>query len=89
MSLQTGKLVSPSLLLLAVSVQPYSRDLPPWPNRLYVYATPSHATNIVPLDSSHSADLLFIHVLLETLVEVFPPLEQQRMANELEPWGEL
>ena len=38
---------------------------------------------------SHSSDPLFVHILLEALVEMLPPFEQQRMANELEPWGEL
>ena len=39
--------------------------------------------------SSHSSDLLLIHILLEALVEVFPPCEQERIANELEPRCEL
>jgi hypothetical protein len=52
--------------------------------------TPCHASlsHLRPI-LLHSSDLLLVHVLLQTLVEVLPPLEKQRMANELEPWGEL
>jgi hypothetical protein len=39
--------------------------------------------------SSHSPDLLLVQELLETRIEVLPPLEQHRFANELEPWREL
>ena len=37
----------------------------------------------------HSANLLLVHVLLKTRVKVLPPVEEQRVANELEPRGEL
>lgn len=37
----------------------------------------------------HSSYLLLIHVLLEALIQVFPPFEEQRMADEFEPRGKL
>lgn len=37
----------------------------------------------------HPTDLLLVHVLLEARVKVLPPVEEQRVANELEPGREL
>ena len=39
--------------------------------------------------SEHSADLLLVHVLVEAAVQALPPLEEHRVADELEPRGEL
>jgi hypothetical protein len=38
---------------------------------------------------SHPSDLCFAQVLLETRVEVVPPLIEHALANQLEPGGEL
>lgn len=37
----------------------------------------------------HAADLLLVKVLVEAGVKVSPPLKQHRVADELEPRGEL
>jgi hypothetical protein len=37
----------------------------------------------------HAADLLLVEVLVQTSVKVLPPLEEHRVADELEPGGEL
>lgn len=34
-------------------------------------------------------NLLLVHVLLEARVEVSPPVKEERVADELEPGGEL
>lgn len=34
---------------------------------------------------SHPPDLLLVHVFVETLIQVLPPLKQQRIADKLEP----
>ena len=38
---------------------------------------------------SHASDLLLIHVLLQSRVDVLPPLEKHRFANKLEPGSKL
>ena len=38
---------------------------------------------------SHPADLLFVQVRLEALIEMLPPFEEERVTNELEPRGKL
>ena len=37
----------------------------------------------------HATNLLLVHVLVEARVEVLPPVEEHRVADELEPGGEL
>lgn len=51
---------------------------PPWPSARDVIRRLSHAP-----------DLLLIGVLLEARVEVLPPLEEHRVADQFEPGGEL
>jgi hypothetical protein len=43
----------------------------------------------IPLIGSHSSDLLFVHVLLQALVQMLPPFEQQGVTDKFEPWGKL
>jgi hypothetical protein len=38
---------------------------------------------------SHPSYLLFVHVLLDAVVQVLPPLEEQRVADEFEPGRKL
>jgi hypothetical protein len=60
------------------------------PANLHIYVH-SHSliNNFIASIASHSSDLLFVHVLLQALVKVLPPFEQQRIADELEPRCEL
>lgn len=37
----------------------------------------------------HSVNLFLVHKLLEAVVEVSPPVKEERVADELEPGGEL
>jgi hypothetical protein len=90
-SLQTGYIISPSQLLLPLSVLPrVGRPTSP-DSHSYVRPPVSMHQYYIVLHSiiSHSSDFLFIHVLLEAVVQVLPPLEEERIANELEPRGEL
>jgi hypothetical protein len=41
------------------------------------------------ISPSHPPNLLLVHVLVETLIQMLPPLEQQRITDELEPGREL
>lgn len=38
--------------------------------------------------SLHASNLLLVHVLLQARVEALPPVEEHRVADELEPRGE-
>lgn len=42
-----------------------------------------------PFPLYHATDLLLVGILLQACVEVLPPLKQHRVADELEPGGEL
>lgn len=48
--------------------------------------TPANAPNSYFADGSHPANLLFVHVLLQSFVEMLPPLKEKRVADELKPW---
>jgi hypothetical protein len=42
-----------------------------------------------PRSILHAADLLLVQVGVQAVVELLPPLEEHRVADELEPGGEL
>lgn len=41
------------------------------------------------IGGSHAPNFLFVGVLLESRVEVRPPLKEHGLADELEPWRDL
>ena len=49
----------------------------------------SHSVLFLSTRPLHAADLLLVQVLVQTGVKVLPPLEEHRVADELEPGGEL
>ena len=53
-----------------------------------VYAV-NAASQILRSSSQHSPNLLFVRILVQPVVQMVPPFEQHRRANELEPRREL
>lgn len=86
MSLQTGYIgLSLSYLQQYLSCL---ASISPANCHMYVHSH-SLINSIIASIASHSSDLLFVHVLLQALVKMLPPFEQQRIADELEPRCEL
>ena len=82
MSSQTGYIgLSSSFLQPFLS---YLASISPANRHMYVHSHSLINSTIASI-ASHSSDLLLVHVLLQALVKVLPPFEQQRIADELEP----
>ena len=59
-----------------------------WRQVVYAFDFRCFPSQFVPHKSLHTSNLLLVQVLVEARVKVLPPLEEHRVANELEPRSE-